>query len=234
MPLVGSRRFPALRASPSAQIRRLFLLEWLSTEAKTQPSHPPAQTVRLPDGRRRRSRRHRMAPRPLRRRGDLATTGLQCRRTSRTPSVSSSSPPPWRRSQGECRAGLIGRTTRRPRATLVIIATAATVGSLSMPFFERGITVTQRVVLACVHPAVAAVLIPVLAATLPAQRRSARTHRQRASQQVTPPSQPRGAPADPPRHLTAGGSDHQYPTPNIAQHVRQRKSVPRLVELLGA
>lgn len=70
---------------------------------------------------------------------------------------------------------LIGRTTRRPRATWVIIATAATVVSLSMPFSGHGITVTERVALACMHLAVAAVLIPALAATLPAQRRSART-----------------------------------------------------------
>lgn len=73
-------------------------------------------------------------------------------------------------------ASLIERTTRRPRATWVIIATASTVVSLSMPFSGHGITVTQRVALACMHLAVAAVLIPVLAATLPAQRRSARTH----------------------------------------------------------
>ena len=197
-----------MRASPSAQIRRLFLLEWLSTEAKTQPSHPPGPN-RPPAGRP-------APPEPPSPYGSspASAPGGPCHnrpsvcRTPRTPSVSSSSPPPWRRSPGGCRASLIGRTTRRPRATGVIIATAATVVSLSMPFFEHRIT--QRVVLACVHPAVAAVLIPVLAATLPAQRRSARTHRQRASQQVTPPSQPHGAPADPPRHLTAGD-----PTTNI-------------------
>ena len=77
---------------------------------------------------------------------------------------------------GSAVASLIGRTTRHPRATWVIIATAATVVSLSMPFSGHGITITQRVALACMHLAVAAVLIPVLAATLPAQRRSARTH----------------------------------------------------------
>ena len=73
-------------------------------------------------------------------------------------------------------ASLIGRTTRRPRATWVIVATAATLLSLSMPFSGHGVTVTQRVALALMHLAVAAVLIPVLAATLPAQHRSARTH----------------------------------------------------------
>ncbi len=70
-------------------------------------------------------------------------------------------------------ASLIGRTTRRPRATWVIIATAATVASLSMPFSGHGITVTQRLALAGMHLAVAAVMIPVLAATLPTHRRSA-------------------------------------------------------------
>jgi hypothetical protein len=73
-------------------------------------------------------------------------------------------------------ASLIGRTTRRPRATWVTIATASTLVSLSMPFSGHGITVTQRVALACMHLAVAAVLIPVLAATLPTQRRSGRIH----------------------------------------------------------
>ena len=68
---------------------------------------------------------------------------------------------------------LIGRTTRRPRANWVIIATAATMVSLSMPFSGHGITVTQRLALACMHLAVAAVLIPVLAANLPSHRRSA-------------------------------------------------------------
>ena len=68
---------------------------------------------------------------------------------------------------------VIGRTTRRPRAAWVIIATAATVVSLSMPFSGHGITVTQRLALACMHFAVAAVMIPVLAATLPTHRRSA-------------------------------------------------------------
>ena len=68
-------------------------------------------------------------------------------------------------------ASLIGRSTRRPRATWVIIATAATALSLSMPFSGHGITVTQRVVLACMHLAVAAVLVPVLAITLPSHRR---------------------------------------------------------------
>ena len=77
---------------------------------------------------------------------------------------------------GSAVASLIGRTTRRPRATWVIIATAATVVSLSMPFSGHGITVTQRIALACMHLAVAAVLIPVIAATLPAQRRSGRRH----------------------------------------------------------
>jgi hypothetical protein len=67
-------------------------------------------------------------------------------------------------------ASLIGRTTRRPRATWVIVARAATVVSLSMPFSGHGVTVTQRVALALMHLAVAAVLIPVLAATLSAQR----------------------------------------------------------------
>lgn len=38
-------------------------------------------------------------------------------------------------------ASLIGRTTRRPRVTWVIIAIAATVCSLSMPFSGHGITV---------------------------------------------------------------------------------------------
>lgn len=71
---------------------------------------------------------------------------------------------------GSAVASLIEHTTRRPRATWVIIATAATVVSLSMPFSGHGITVTQRVALACMHLAVAAVLIPVLAATLKAQR----------------------------------------------------------------
>ena len=75
---------------------------------------------------------------------------------------------------GSAVASLIEHATRRPRATWVIIATAATVCSLSMPFSGHGITVTQRVALACMHLAVAAVLIPVLAATLPAQRRSGR------------------------------------------------------------
>jgi len=73
-------------------------------------------------------------------------------------------------------ASLIGRTTRWPRATWVIIATGTTVVSLSMPFSGHGVTVTQRVALALMHFALAAVLIPVLAATLPAQRRSAGTH----------------------------------------------------------
>ncbi len=55
--------------------------------------------------------------------------------------------------------------------------------------------------------AVAAVLIPALAAALPAQRaRPGPTLG--ACLQVTPPSQPHGAPADPTRHPAAGGSDH--------------------------
>jgi hypothetical protein len=89
----------------------------------------------------------------------------------------------------------------------VIIATAATVVSLSMPLSGHGITVTQRVALACMHLAVAAMLIPVLAATI---RRSIPRPGPalRASPQVTPPSQPHRAPADPTRHPTAGGSDH--------------------------
>jgi hypothetical protein len=114
------------------------------------------------------------------------------------------------------------------RATWVIIATAATVVSLSMPFPGHGVTVTERVALALMHLAVAAVLIPALAAILPAQHRSARTDAARYPQ-VIRPSQPHRAPADPTRHLNAGGSDHQH---RPARHAD--KSEPRLVELLGA
>jgi hypothetical protein len=88
-------------------------------------------------------------------------------------------------------ASLVGRTTQRPWATWVIIATAATGLSLFMPFPGHGVTVAQRVALACMHLAVAAVLIPVLAATLPAQHRSARTHAARfpAGDTVQPAAQ---------------------------------------------
>ena len=72
-------------------------------------------------------------------------------------------------------ASLTGRTTRRPRTTWMIIATATTALSLSMPLSGHGITLAQRVALACMHLAVAAVLVPALAATLPAQRSSTRT-----------------------------------------------------------
>lgn len=118
-----------------------------------------------------------------------APTGFQPHRALRTPR--------HRSRRRRCRRGVagwgvasrIGRTTRRPRATWVIIATAATGLSLSMPFPGHGVTVTQRVALACMHLAVAAVLIPVFAAT--SRRSTARPGRTlRACLQVTSPGQP--------------------------------------------
>jgi hypothetical protein len=79
------------------------------------------------------------------------------------------------------------------------------------------------------HLAVAAVLIPALAATL--RRSIARPGPTlRACLQVTPPSLPYEAPADPTRHPTAGVPT----TSNIARPGHADKSEPRLVELLGA
>lgn len=173
-----------------------------------------------------------MAPRPLRRRDDLATTGFQRHRAPAHLAIvlAVATAAAVASLAGWGVASLIGRTTRRPRATWVVIATAATVVSLSMPFSGHGLTVTQRVALACMHLAVAAVLIPVLAATLPAQRRSARTDAGRlpAGDTARPASRTK-----PPltRPATSPPGD---PTTNIARPGHADKSEPRLVELLGA
>ncbi len=71
-------------------------------------------------------------------------------------------------------AGLFGRAAHHPRITWVIIATVATALSLSLPPSGHGITSTQRLALACMHLALAAVLVPAFAASLPTRRRSAR------------------------------------------------------------
>jgi hypothetical protein len=60
---------------------------------------------------------------------------------------------------------LIERTARRPRRAWVITAVIAGLASLSAPFAGHGISFGNELALACMHLAVGAVLIPVLAAT---------------------------------------------------------------------
>jgi hypothetical protein len=66
---------------------------------------------------------------------------------------------------------LIERVTRRPRRAWITTGLLVTVVSLSAPLSGHGITATERLVLVCMHLAVAAVLIPVFALTIrPDQR----------------------------------------------------------------
>jgi len=65
---------------------------------------------------------------------------------------------------------IIERTARRPRRAWVTAGLLALAVSLSAPLAGHGITAANRLTLVCIHLAVAAVLIPVLALTLPARR----------------------------------------------------------------
>lgn len=68
---------------------------------------------------------------------------------------------------------LIDHTTARPRMVWVITGLLVTAVSLSAPLTGHGITPTQRLALICMHLGVAAVLVPVLAASLHPDRRPA-------------------------------------------------------------
>lgn len=61
---------------------------------------------------------------------------------------------------------LIGWLARRPRRTWITTGIAATVVSLSAPLSGHGITATERLALVCMHLAVAAAVVPVLAVTV--------------------------------------------------------------------
>jgi len=67
---------------------------------------------------------------------------------------------------------LIERTTRRPRRNWTIIAGLLTLLSLSAPLSGHGISGADRLALAGMHLAVAAVLIPAFAATTGPSRHS--------------------------------------------------------------
>ena len=69
-------------------------------------------------------------------------------------------------------ATLIERVARRPRRAWITAALLVTAVSLSAPLSGHGITAAERLALACMHLAVAAVLVPAFAANLRPIRRS--------------------------------------------------------------
>jgi hypothetical protein len=91
---------------------------------------------------------------------------------------------------------LIERTTRRPRRIWAVTGLVLTLLSLSAPLSGHGISGADRVALAGMHLAVAAVLVPILAATTRPRRRN-------GSPSVYQPSQ-----AAPPGHATTPTATH--------------------------
>lgn len=83
---------------------------------------------------------------------------------------------------------LIERTTRRPRRNWMITSVVLTMLSLPAPLSGHGISGGNRLALAGMHLAVAAVLIPILAATTgPSRRNDSPTTSQPS--QAAPPGQ---------------------------------------------
>ncbi len=66
---------------------------------------------------------------------------------------------------------IIARLATRPRRAWIIASLAALVASLGAPLAGHGVTESQRLVLACMHVAVAAVLIPAFASAMSREQR---------------------------------------------------------------
>ena len=65
---------------------------------------------------------------------------------------------------------IIGRAARHPRRAWVITGLAALALSMAAPLAGHGVTASQRLALAGMHVAVAVILIPLFAVTIPSRR----------------------------------------------------------------